>query len=119
VELLLPAHSNHHLADWARHRALRTLVEAGARVRLVPHMLHAKLIIVDADWALAGSANLDSRSLFLNYELMVAFHAPDAVTAFADWYQHESINALTYVSHPPGLWRDLGEGLVLWLAFQL
>ena len=119
VELLLPAHSNHRLADLARHRALRTLVEAGAMVRQVPHMLHAKLIIVDADWALAGSANLDSRSLFLNYELMVAFHAPDAVAAFADWYQHEARYAQAYVSHPPGLWRDLGEGLVLWLAFQL
>jgi cardiolipin synthase len=119
VELLLPAHSNHRLADLARHRALRTLVDAGATVRQVPHMLHAKLIVVDADWALAGSANLDSRSLFLNYELMMAFHAPDAVAAFADWCQHEARNAQTYVSHPPGLWRDLGEGLVLWLAFQL
>ncbi len=119
VELLLPAHSNHRLADLARHRALRTLVEAGATVRQVPHMLHAKLVIVDADWTLAGSANLDSRSLFLNYEAMVAFHAPDAVAAFADWYRHEARNAQAYVSHPPGLWRDLGEGLVLWLAFQL
>lgn len=119
VELLLPAHSNHRLADLARHRALRALVEAGATVRQVPHMLHAKLIIVDADWALAGSANVDSRSLFLNYELMVAFHAPDAVATFADWYRHEARNAQTYASHRPGLWRDLGEGLVLWLAFQL
>ena len=32
--------------------------------------------------ALAGSANLDSRSLFLNYELMVAFHQGADVRRF-------------------------------------
>ena len=38
-------------------------------------VLHAKLVVIDDTLALAGSANLDSRSLFLNYELMVAFYA--------------------------------------------
>jgi len=36
-------------------------------------MMHAKCVIIDEDLALSGSANLDARSLFLNYELMVAF----------------------------------------------
>ncbi|MDB5898202.1 MAG: cardiolipin synthase, partial [Ramlibacter sp.] len=76
VDLLLPARSNHRLSDLARGRALRTLAQAGAHVWVVPNMLHAKLVIVDDQLALAGSANLDNRSLFLNYELMVAFHDP-------------------------------------------
>ena len=33
-------------------------------------------VVIDDQLALAGSANLDLRSLFLNYELMVAFYEP-------------------------------------------
>ena len=33
--------------------------------------------------AMSGSANLDSRSLFLNYELMVAFHDNDLMIRVA------------------------------------
>jgi len=37
-----------------------------------PQVLHAKLIIID-DAVYVGSANLDQRSLNLNYELMIRF----------------------------------------------
>jgi cardiolipin synthase len=119
VELLLPARSNHRLSDIARNRALRALAQAGGRVWLAPQMLHAKLVVIDEQLALAGSANLDGRSLFLNYEMMVAFHEQDNVRGFADWYQSECVAATRYVAHKPGLGRDLAEGMVLWVGFQL
>ena len=72
-----------------------------------------------ATFALVGSANLDARSLFLNYELMVAFYRPGDVAAFAGWIDGERRLATAYRAQPPGLFRDLAEGLVLWLAFQL
>lgn len=119
VDLVLPAKSNHRMADLVRHRALRDLARAGARVRLVPEMIHAKAIVVDDALALAGSANLDARSLFLNFELMVAFYERDDVRLFADWIERRAAGARPYVAHAPGLLRDVSEGLVLWLAFQL
>jgi len=119
VELLLPARSNHRLSDVARHRSLRALAAAGVRVWLAPHMLHAKAAIVDDVLALAGSANLDSRSLYLNYELMLAFHDTGAITRFSAWFDLERSAACRYEAQPPGFWRDLGEGLVLWIGFQL
>ena len=42
-------------------------------------MIHAKAVVIDDELALAGTANLDERSLFLNYELMVAFYERNAV----------------------------------------
>lgn len=45
-------------------------------------MIHAKLVLIDEELALAGSANLDGRSLFLNYEMMVAFYDHKAVLTF-------------------------------------
>ncbi len=119
VDLVLPARSNHRLADVARHRPLRDLAAAGARLWSEPYMQHAKAIVIDDQLALAGSANLDLRSLFLNYELMVAFYEPADVVRFAAWIEHERSAAVRFEPSEPGLLRDLSEGLLLWLAFQL
>ena len=119
VELLLPARSNHRMSDVARRRALRALAQAGAQVWLAPGMQHGKLAVIDDTLALAGSANLDSRSLFLNYESMVAFHDPQAVDAFAAWFERERGLADAHVPRRAGLVADVAEGLVLWLGFQL
>jgi cardiolipin synthase A/B len=119
LELLIPARSNHRLSDIARGRALRALAQAGARIWLAPQMLHAKLAVIDDQLALAGSANFDSRSLFLNYEMMIAFHEGGDVREFDAWFEHERRSATPYAAHKPGLARDVAEGMVLWVGFQL
>ena len=119
VDLLLPRQSNHRLADIARHSALRELAAAGARVWLIPSMVHAKAVLIDAELALVGSANLDGRSLFLNYELMVAFYDPAVVRDFAQWITRQRSQAVLYRAQPPGLVREFVESLVRWVAFQL
>jgi cardiolipin synthase A/B len=119
VDLLLPARSNHRLSDVARGRALRALAQAGAHIWLGKHMLHAKLVLFDHDLALAGSANLDSRSLFLNYEMMFALHETRDIAPFSAWFEAERSNTLEHKPKAPGLLRDTAEGLVLWTGFQL
>ena len=119
VDLLLPHQSNHRLADIARHAPLRELVTAGANIWLLPSMVHAKAVLIDQDLALVGSANLDERSLFLNYELMVAFYDPPVVQQFSDWITQLQRHAQPYQPKPLSLRRDLVEGLVRWVAFQL
>ena len=119
VDLLMPRKSNHRLADIARHSALRELAAAGARIWLTPGMVHAKAVLIDDDLALVGSANLDERSLFLNYELMVAFYDRPVVQGFATWIELQRKGAAHYRPRPPGLVRELVEGLVRWVAFQL
>jgi cardiolipin synthase len=119
VDLILPAQSNHHLADFVRHRALRSLAAAGGRIWLTPYMLHAKAVVIDQDLVITGSANLDARSMFLNYELMVAFYAPPDIQRFADVLEQHRAVAHPYRAGKPSLWRDFTEGLVLWLGFQL
>ena len=119
VDLVMPARSNHRLADMARHRPLRDLAAAGARIWFSDTMVHAKAVVIDDELALAGSANLDARSLFLNYEFMVAFYEPADVRRFAHWIADERRAAKRFEPKEPSLARDLAEGLVLWLAFQL
>ena len=119
VDVVLPRQSNHLLADLARPAALRDLAEAGARVWLAPRMVHAKLVIVDAMVAVTGSLNLDQRSLFLNYELMVAFYDADAIGRHARWAEHLRMGAQRLQPRRVGVMREVGEGLLRWLTFQL
>ena len=119
VDLLVPRVSNHWMSDMARGRALRALAQAGVRIWLAPDMVHAKLAVFDDALALAGSANLDSRSLLLNYELMMAFQKTDDVRRFMAWFERARANAQPYTAQAPGLVRDMAEGMLLWVGFQL
>ena len=86
VTLILPARSNHPVTDLARRHYLRQLVRAGARVLAYqPRMLHAKTVIIDDALALLGSANVDMRSLFVNFEIGVLLHTPTDVHPLRAW----------------------------------
>jgi cardiolipin synthase A/B len=119
VELVVPRRSNHRLADLARPPALRELANAGATIWTTPQMLHAKLVIVDDMVALAGSVNLDQRSLFLNFEAMFAFYDAQAIGRFVDWAAQVRSGAVRFRPARVGVGRELGEGLLRWLTFQL
>jgi phosphatidylserine/phosphatidylglycerophosphate/cardiolipin synthase-like enzyme len=54
----------------------------GADGRRKPVYVHAKLMLVDDQWATVGSCNLHRFSLFGNGEMNVAFSDPDTVRAF-------------------------------------
>ena len=119
VTLVVPLRSNHRLADWARGRALRDLAAAGANIVLFPRMIHAKALVIDDTIALCGSSNLDSRSLFLNFEMMVAFYGQPEIAWLAGWIAARAAEGTPYVAREPSLAVDLAEGLVRVVGFQL
>ncbi len=80
VTLLTPSVTDHRIFDLGRAPYMRQLHEAGGRIRLyTPTMLHAKALIVDEALAVIGSANLDYRSLLINYELVSLIYTPTEV----------------------------------------
>ncbi len=119
LDLVVPARSNHRIADLARSRALRSLAAAGARIHLTAGMVHAKAIVFDGELALAGSVNLDTRSLLLNYESMLLFRSAAPVAWLSDWILALAAAAQPCVAVQPSLARDVGEGLLLALTFEV
>ncbi|OPZ30807.1 MAG: Major cardiolipin synthase ClsA [Lentisphaerae bacterium ADurb.BinA184] len=75
VKLVVPRYNNHVYAGLAGRALYEDLLEAGARVfeRERP-FLHAKVLLIDNVLAIVGTANLDARSLRLNYETNLAVH---------------------------------------------
>jgi len=75
VDIMLPENSNHAILDWARRVPLRPLIEAGCNIWMMPAPFdHSKLMTIDDSWSFIGSANWDTRSFRLNFELNVELH---------------------------------------------
>ncbi len=119
VTIAVPQQSNHRLADFVRSRAMRDLARAGVAFRMLPFMVHAKAVVVDHDLAMCGSINLDLRSLLLNHEAAVVFYGAEQIDWLSGWIETTASAGDTYRARQPGLARDLAEGLLLTLAFQL
>ncbi|MEY4509199.1 MAG: hypothetical protein RLZZ450_1321 [Pseudomonadota bacterium] len=78
VNVVLPAENNLRLVQWAMWRQLEEVIGHGVRVWLTPPPFdHTKLMLVDNEWVLLGSANWDTRSLRLNFELDVECYDRD------------------------------------------
>lgn len=70
VRLLVPRKNDSRLAQWAARAAYERLLRQGVRLfEYLPRVLHAKTTVVDGSWSTVGTANIDYRSFFLNYEL--------------------------------------------------
>jgi cardiolipin synthase len=112
VRLIVPARSNHLSADLARESYLRELHEAGGQVLLhQAAMLHAKAVLFDDQLAVIGSANMDNRSLFLNYEVALFLYNRDQVRAVFAWAKRLQADCLRELPRP-GWTRELAENVV-------
>ncbi|MFO7783089.1 MAG: phospholipase D-like domain-containing protein [Thermodesulfobacteriota bacterium] len=72
VHVLLPEKNNLPYVHWATRNMLWELLQWGVRVFYQPApFVHSKILVVDDFYVQVGSANMDPRSLRLNFELML------------------------------------------------
>ncbi len=86
VQLILAGRTDVLLSQMASRRLYRSLLRSGVEIyEYQPQVLHAKLVVID-DAVYAGSANLDTRSLSINYEVVARVRdaglAAEAAAAF-------------------------------------
>jgi cardiolipin synthase len=81
VQIVLPGKNNLPYVHWASRAMLWELLQQGVRVYYQPApFVHSKLLVVDDDYAMIGSANIDARSLRLNFEFNVEVYDRAFVT---------------------------------------
>src|SRR5262249_32320144 len=55
------------------------VLHAGVKVyQYTKGMMHSKVVLVDGEWASVGTANMDMRSLHLNFEVNCQIYSPEA-----------------------------------------
>lgn len=85
TEIILPSKNNLPFVQWAMQNMLWELLQKGVRVYCQPPpFVHSKLFIVDEHYAQIGSANIDPRSLRLNFELALEIYDKDTAQNLAE-----------------------------------
>lgn len=78
VRIIVPGRNNLLYMAWACERILPELLRAGVRVwQQAPPFAHTKLFTVDGFYSIIGSANMDYRSLLLNFEINMEVYDKD------------------------------------------
>ena len=76
-----------------------------------PRMLHAKVLLADSDVAVLGSANIDTRSLLLNYETAMCVYSPDDIKEVETYIEQLAVQTQCGIA-PAKLPRTLGESII-------
>lgn len=88
VDVILPRVNDQPVTHFAARKNFAALMERGVRIHYQPApFCHAKLIVIDDHYAQFGSANVDPRSLRLNFEMMIEVYDRDFATRLAQHCQ--------------------------------
>jgi len=80
VRILIPANPDKRVVWWAAHSYLFEVAVAGVRMyKYREGFLHQKVFLVDDCLAGIGTANLDNRSLRINFEITMTFTDADFI----------------------------------------
>ncbi|MDK2917752.1 MAG: cardiolipin synthase [Candidatus Petromonas sp.] len=80
VKLIIPSKPDHLLVFWASRSNIEELLEAGVEIYTYEKgFIHSKVLLVDGIGASIGTANLDMRSLKINFEVNAFIYDSDVV----------------------------------------
>ncbi len=86
VRIIVPRESDVNLVKWASRSYYRDLITAGVRIfEYTGPMLHAKALVIDEALSAVGSANIDSRSFGLSFEVSCFMDDQRLCTQISDW----------------------------------
>ncbi|WP_162046596.1 cardiolipin synthase [Vibrio taketomensis] len=73
VELIIPHKNDSLMVQWASRAFYSELMLAGVKIyEFYGGLLHTKSVVIDEQFCLVGTVNMDMRSLWLNFEVTLA-----------------------------------------------
>ncbi|HLH55672.1 MAG TPA: phosphatidylserine/phosphatidylglycerophosphate/cardiolipin synthase family protein [Verrucomicrobiae bacterium] len=123
VELILAGKSDVAVSRLAAQSLYQRLLRSGVQIyEYQPQVLHAKLIVID-DIVYVGSANLDPRSLNINYELAIRFMNAEVVQQARDVFRKCMAHSRQIVEQEwlrqHSLWRRLKQHWAYFLLVRI
>ena len=117
VRLLVPATSNHVVADWLSRGYYSELLASGVRIfRYDGAMVHAKTATIDGRWSTVGTANIDRLSMTGNYEVNVEIIDPAMAAQMEKIFETDLSNATeleTAAWEARGIHRHFTEAVLM------
>lgn len=93
VRIIVPAESNHIVADWLSRGFYSQLLRGGVRLFLYQGaMVHAKTACIDGQWSTIGTANIDRLSLQGNYEINIEVFSTAVAAQLEEIFALDSTN---------------------------
>jgi cardiolipin synthase len=90
IRVVVPGESDVPAVRWATRHLCRRLLARGIRVyERQDLMLHSKVMVIDGQWTVVGSCNLDPRSLRLNLEFFAVIRSSAMAAAASAFCRHE------------------------------
>jgi cardiolipin synthase len=119
VRVVVPGDSDVRLVQHATHYLYDRLLRRRIRIyERQHHMLHSKVMVVDDEWSIVGSCNLDARSLYINHEFLAVIHSPSLAKALNEIVEGE-IACSTRISIKAYRGRSCWRRLIGRLAWML
>jgi cardiolipin synthase len=95
VKLLVPEKGDSKLVELAANSYYEDLLDAGVKLFFYKKgFVHAKTIVVDKQFAIIGTANMDYRSFDLNFEVNAIVYDRSFATQLADTFQADLKDAV-------------------------
>jgi cardiolipin synthase len=90
IQVVLPGESDVPIVQRATRFLYRRLLRRRFHIyERQMHMLHSKVMIIDDQWVVLGSCNLDARSLYINLEFLAVIHSRNFAQALGGIIQDE------------------------------
>ncbi|MFT4310040.1 MAG: cardiolipin synthase [Candidatus Woesearchaeota archaeon] len=118
VRIIMTGVPDKRIPFWAAHTYFKSLLKAGVKIYLYQKgFMHAKSMSIDGTMCCMGSANFDSRSFHLNYELATIIYD----TGFAKQVQQAFIDDIAHckelsMDDKMSVWAQLRNGCMRLLA---
>jgi cardiolipin synthase len=109
VRIIIPSKPDHFLVYWATRANLENLLRSGVKIYTYEKgFIHSKTMIVDHGVASVGTANLDIRSLEINFEINAFLYGEKEIKQLSDDFEEDLCDSIQ-IEYVDYLQRSRGQ----------
>lgn len=95
VRIVIPSVSDHFFVYWASQSHIEALLEAGVKIYSYEKgFIHSKIVMVDGQCASVGTANLDIRSMEINFEVNAFLYDKDLLARLEEDFDNDLMDSV-------------------------